>query len=114
MKLISVLPMLFLGLCLTFWSNSAAAALAPTFTSAPTTSGLLLVGKTITFCAAATDPQSLPITTTYDYGDGSSDTLGIHIYTAVGVYPVTVTISNGLASNTATFSLVITEVANLW
>jgi len=82
--------------------------------SAPVSAGVPQVGSIVTFCVSATDPQGLPLTITYDYGDGSSDTLGKHVYSAAGVYPVVVTISDGAASATATFSLSIKEVANLW
>ena len=113
MKLFSGLA-INLGLCLILLSNGVAAAAAPTFISAPTISGAPLVGNAVCICAPTLDPQGLPLTTTYNYGDGTSDTLGKHVYMAAGVYPVTVTVSNGVASATAILSVTITEFANLW
>ena len=105
---------IFLGMCLVLLFSGVAAAAAPTFISAPTISAAPLVGNTICICASAVDPQGLPLTITYNYGDGTSDTLGKHVYMAAGVYPVTVTVSNGVASATSTFAVTITEFANLW
>ena len=108
------LPIFFLALYLVLSSNGAAATAAPAFASAPTISGVLLVGNTITFGVAATDPQGLPLTITYNYGNGVIDTLGKHVYLAAGVYPVTVTVSNREASASATLAVAIKNVANLW
>ena len=104
----------FLGMCLILSSNGLAAAAAPTFASAPTISGATVAGNAIAVCVAATDPQGLPLIITYNYGDGSSDSLGKHVYTSSGVYPITVTASNGSSSATATLSVTINEFANLW
>ena len=114
MKLSMGLPIFFLALFLLLSSNGAAATAAPTFASAPTISGVLLVGNTITFGVAATDPQGLPLTITYNYGNGVIDTLGKHVYLTAGVYPVTVTVSNRESSASATLAVAIKNVANLW
>ena len=114
MTFFGCLPVFLLVACLVLPSSAVAAAAAPTFTSAPTISGVPQVGSVITVCVAATDPQGLPLTITYVYGDGSSDTLGKHVYTAAGVYLITVTITNGATSVSASLSITIKEIANLW
>ena len=116
MKLFSGLA-ISVGLCLIFISGGASAAVVapPTFLSTPTiASGPAVVGVPIVFCVAAADPQSLPFTINYNYGDGGTDSLGKHVYVTAGVYPVTVTISNGVFSNTATLTVNIGETTNLW
>lgn len=114
MKLSSGFAM-FLGSCMLLLSCGVASAAAPTITSAPMMlSGGLQVGSLITIYVAATDPQGLPLAIAYNYGDGTSDQLGKHIYSAAGVYLVTVTVADGVASATATLTLTIKNVANLW
>lgn len=114
MKLFRELPLCFLGLFFVLTSNAVAATAAPTFNSVPTISGAQLVGNTITIGVAATDPRGLPLTITYNYGNGIIDTLGKHVYLTAGTYPVTVTVSNRDTSARATLAVVIKNVANLW
>ena len=113
MKHSSGIPIV-LAISLILLCNGAMAAAAPTFTSVPAISGMLRVGSVVTVSVAASDPQGLPFTTTYNYGTGTSDTLGKHIYLAAGIYPVTVTLSNGSTSATMSRQVAIQGVANLW
>ena len=114
MKISKVLPALFLALLLALAASAPAADTLPKFTSAPIVSGVPLVGHTMTFWVTVSDPQGLPLTTTYNYGNGSIDMLGRQIYSAPGVYRVIVTASNGTASATAEVQVAIQDVANLW
>ncbi|MEI6234254.1 MAG: ice-binding family protein [Planctomycetota bacterium] len=113
MKLSNGLAIYVIGLCLVL-SPSDIVAAVPTFTSTPTISGALQVGYSISIGVAATDPQGLPLAITYNYGDGTSDTLGKHTYFFAGIYPIMVTISNGVDNATTTLSVTIKQVANLW
>lgn len=114
MKITKVLPIFFLWLWFALSASAPAADTLPKFTSAPTISGVPLVGNTITFWVVASDPQGLPLTITYNYGNGAADTLGRQVYLASGDYRATVTVSNGAASVTADVQVAIREVANLW
>lgn len=92
-----------------------AAASPPVFTSPPTAStNIPLVGQLITFAPVATDSQGLPISYIFDYGDGTVDMLGAHVYTASGIYTVLISASNGDTSATASLSVAIKGFANLW
>lgn len=102
-------------LCMTFSLSVLAGAAAPTFVTAPTiSSGAPQVGKEVCICVAAIDPQGLPLTITYDYGDSTIDTLGKHVFMTAGSNLVTITASNGTTSATATLSVNIKQFANLW
>lgn len=50
-----------------------------------------VVGQTVTFAAPAIDPEGGTVTFIYSYGDGTSDTLGTHVYDAPLTYLVTIT-----------------------
>jgi len=52
------------------------------------------VGTTVTFTVAASDPESDPLTITYDYNDGVTDGSGIHAWAVAGTYTVTVSVSD--------------------
>ena len=110
----TVLTSCILGLSILLTSKVAPAAESPQFQSVPTVSGSLTVGNPVKFNVAALDLKGSPLTIMYDYGNGSSDALGMHSYSAPGVYPVTVTISNGVSTVKTTISLVIKDTSNLW
>ena len=114
MKYSSAFEIVCAALCVIFSSNIHAETAAPAFNSTPIVTGVPQVGSIVTIVVAASDPQNLPLTVAYTYGDGASDALGKHVYSAAGVYPIAVTISNGSASATAALSVTCTEVANLW
>lgn len=94
---------------------SAKAATPPAFTSPPVASSAIpLAGQIIIFTAIASDPQGLAITYIYDYGDGTVNTLGSHVYTLPGSYTVRITASNCLAGTTTTIPITVKGFANLW
>ena len=112
MKFLSGL-VLILGLSLIHCAN--AAGTPPVFTSLPTASTAIpLTGQIITFSAAATDPQGLILTFIYDYGDGTVDLLGAHVYTVPGTYTVLITATDCVVSTTTSLSISIKGFANLW
>jgi len=77
-------------------------AAAPVNTSPGLTSGasasptVVVVGQTVTFSVGAADPDGDPLTTTWDFGDGSPATTNAsHVYTAAGSYTATATVTDG-------------------
>jgi len=93
----------------------ANAGTTPEFTSPPTAStSIPLVGQAITFNAAGTDPQGFPLSFTFDYGDGTVDLTGTHIYKAPGSYTVIITASNCTENVMASLPITIKGFANLW
>ena len=68
----------------------------PVIASASFTPASPLVGETVLFTVAATDPESAALTIGYNYGDGSSDNTGRHAYSTAGTYTVTVSVSDGV------------------
>jgi len=69
------------------------------------------VNQNVTFSVAATDPASLPLTYTWNFGDGSTGAGAsvVHAYTAPGIYTATVTVTNGVSSTTS--STTVTAIA---
>lgn len=55
-----------------------------------------LAGEPVTFTAQATDPNGRPVTLSWNFGDGTSDTgeTVTHEFTAPGTYTITVTAAN--------------------
>lgn len=97
------------------FAQTKLAAAAPVFSSVPTASTAVpLVGQTIFFTVAATDPQNLPIVFIFNYGDGSSDLLGSHVYKSPGAYTVLITASNCNEETTTSIPLTVKGFANLW
>lgn len=95
--------------------SPAYAGTTPEFTSPPTAStSIPLVGQVITFNAAGTDPQGFPLAFTFDYGDGTVDLSGTHVYKSAGNYTVIVTASNCAENVTASLPITIKGFANLW
>lgn len=76
----------------------------PVFNSTPVISTTSpLVGRPISVTVSATDPESEPITISYNWGDGSPvDSTGVHVYAAPGTYLITITISDGNSSSIET------------
>ncbi|BDU73841.1 PKD domain-containing protein [Mesoterricola silvestris] len=74
----------------------------------------------ITFTATATDPQSLPLTYSWSFGEagGVGDVASTtaltqtHTYAAAGIYTMTFTATNGIPGGTKSISLVISILAN--
>jgi len=64
-------------------------------------------GDVVTLTVVATDPQGLPLTYTFDYGDGLSGTSNMHQYGAVGSFTATVTVSNGFLSAMAPIPVLV-------
>jgi hypothetical protein len=62
-----------------------------------------------TISVDAFDPQGAPLTITYTYGDGSSDTTGTHIYCTPGTYTLTVTVTSASGSTTIPAQLTIKQ-----
>lgn len=97
---------LVLGLTLNHATN--AATTPPEFTSPLTVSSAIpKAGQITVFNATATDPQGLPLIFTYDYGDGTVDMHGAHVYTWPGTFTVMVTASNRDVSTTTSLSISI-------
>jgi hypothetical protein len=60
-----------------------------------------IVGAQATVSASASDPQSSPLTYTFNWGDGTASTIAptnsaTHVYSTSDSYVVTVTVTNGL------------------
>jgi hypothetical protein len=71
-----------------------------------------LVGTTVTFTCTASDPEGAPIVYLWNYGDGTSDNLGSHIYSIPNMYNVKVTASDGaLATQNSSLQITINDVA---
>jgi PKD repeat protein len=80
---------------------------APTITSALTaTPSSVKTGETVTFTVAASDPENATLTTSYNYGDGSTGTTATHAYTSSGTFTVVATVSDG--TNSVTSSTTVT------
>lgn len=59
-------------------------------------------GQPVNFHVIANSPDGKPLTYSYDYGDGATDSLGVRTYNATGDYPVTVSATNGSATVSST------------
>ncbi len=84
----------------------------PAFTSPPTAlANPAMTGVAITFTSSATDADSDALNFTWDFGDGSTGTGAsvTKIYTAAGVYIVTVVVSDGQASDMQSINLVVND-----
>jgi glucose/arabinose dehydrogenase/regulation of enolase protein 1 (concanavalin A-like superfamily) len=60
--------------------------------------------------AGSSDPYGLPLTYSWDFGDGSpvsTDANPSHLYTTNGTYTATLTVSNGTQTGTATTKVVV-------
>lgn len=71
-------------------------------------------GATIAFSANGSDPESQPLTYTWDFGDGSpvgSGAMPSHSYADNGSYTVTVTVSDGVNATSASTAATIANVA---
>jgi hypothetical protein len=54
-----------------------------------------MVLQPVTVTVNAIDPDNIGVSVLYDYGDGTSDTTGVHTYLAPGTYTITVTVFDG-------------------
>jgi len=83
----------------------------------PATDLSITTGQSVTFAAAATDPDGDAVTVLWDFGDGTTSTAlapPAHAYNAVGTYQVTLTATDvhGLADPTpATRTITVQAVA---
>ncbi len=71
-------------------------------------------GTPVAFGASASDPESQPLSYTWDFGDGSPAGIGAtptHTYADNGVYTVTVVVSDGDLTATTSTSVTVTNVA---
>jgi len=74
---------------------------------------VVVAGDTNTFSVGATDPNSNPLSYQWSFGDGVTNTWSPsntvdHVYTTnCGPYEASVTISNGLATTTSNFTIVV-------
>ena len=82
---------------------------APLVASATVMPVPLFVGVNGIFTVFASDPDNNPLTTTYDYGDGTTDTAGVHAYGAPGVYTAIITVSDGGLTAQTTVTVVVTS-----
>lgn len=70
------------------------------------------VGKTVVFSIAATHPLNMPLTISYDYGDGVSDATGVHVYTFPQIATVTASVSDGVNTITSTIQVLVVSAAS--
>jgi len=105
-----------------FSSGSASTNLPPVITAGPTVTNaalqvgnvaVVVAGDTNVFSVAATDPNNNPLSYQWSFGDGvtsawsPSDAVE-HVYTTnCGPYTASITISNGSASVTSNFTIVV-------
>lgn len=82
---------------------------APLLASVTVSPVPLFVGTEGTFTVFASDPDNNPLTTTYDYGDGTTDTTGVHIYGAPGIYTAIITVSDGGLTTSTTVTVIVTS-----
>ena len=69
-----------------------------------------IVGATVVFSATATDPENTPLTYSWNFGDGSSDSSSnyvTHAYATVGSFPSTLTVSDGLTNTIVPFTVTV-------
>lgn len=71
-----------------------------------------VVGQTVTFSVAASDPNGDPLTYSWNFGDGSSSSNGTHSYTVAGTYTATVTVSDGQGHSVTSSVLVMVNAAS--
>jgi PKD repeat protein len=81
---------------------------APTITVAQVMSVL--------FTATANDPDGDPLTFHWNFGDGTSagGAMSNHLYRSPGTYAVTLTVSDGRSSGTATTTVISRNLDALW
>jgi PKD repeat protein len=72
------------------------------------------VGSAINFTSTSYDPDDDPITFSWDFGDGGRDTgaRAVHAYSQPGEFTVRLTVSDGLAADTATRQVRVSAVAH--
>jgi len=93
----------------TFTKISAPGPFAPTALAAASPIAGLAPFTTQLSSAGSSDPYGLPLTYSWDFGDGSpasTDPNPSHVYAANGTYTVTLTVNNGTAIGTATTRVV--------
>jgi hypothetical protein len=89
------------------------AALPPVFNSSGiVVSGDPVTGMTLSFSAVASDPNGLPLSYNWDFGDGTIVSSGSsasiqHVYSSGGTFTVTLTVTNSFASNLLSLPLTI-------
>ncbi len=68
------------------------------------------VGQNVTLSVSASDPASLPLTYTWDFGDGTAGTGAsvIHAYSTAGAFTAAVTVANGGSSSTSSVIEIVT------
>jgi PKD repeat protein len=66
-----------------------------------------IVNGEVTVTVSATDPNGLPLTFLFDWGDGTTSTSNTHVYATPGTYTITVTVSNGSSSTTVTTKVIV-------
>ncbi len=80
----------------------------PTIVFAAADSSAVVVGTTVNFTAGAVDPSGLPLTYSWDFGDGTAKSPGSsvsHIFTSEATWTVTLTVSNGVTNVNTTLSI---------
>jgi hypothetical protein len=84
---------------------------APQILSATATPDRVVTGETVQFSANASDPQSLPLTFSWDFGDGTTATGNpvSHAFSTEGNLTVGLHVSNG--TNGATAQVAVTTIA---
>ncbi|HEY3320156.1 MAG TPA: tandem-95 repeat protein [Planctomycetota bacterium] len=66
-----------------------------------------MVGDTVAFTTAAGDPEGGPLKVSYDYGDGSSNATGSHVYAAPATYAVKAQVSDGIQTTVQSINVVV-------
>lgn len=87
----------------------------PVITSAPTaTPNPATVSQTLAFFVAATHPIGVPLSYSWDFGDGAtaSGETATHAYTAAGTFVSSVTVSDSNGGSVIGFATVVVNTAN--
>ena len=82
---------------------------APIITAASFTPQHPTPGDAVSFNLTTVPSPGFSSGFTYDYGDGTIDTLGVHAYSAPGTYQVVVTITDGISTLTQKFTVLVTQ-----
>ena len=93
----------------------SAANVPPRISSIAATPSVPAAGQPVAMSVTDTDANQDPLTTTWNFGDGTtaSGTSTSHAYSAAGVYTVTATVSDGLAQDQSTATIQVTPTTSV-
>ena len=70
-------------------------------------------GSPVTLAVIAHDPESQPLTITYNFGDGNIVTSPVHTFPVAGVYTVVISVSDGVNTVSSSVTITVAPVADL-